>query len=132
MCAQHYGEFAVCLQKQLLPSLGIGLRGGFFNPLGCSGAEGGSKESGLGPQGPAVTTNTHSSLSRLSPLQSIQSPMAEEWLAGPDHHGNRGQDQGVSLVCLSKLPQEGKEKRVPHPHNPYTAMGLSPALPIFP
>lgn len=66
----------LCLQKQLLPSLGSGLRGGFFNPLGCSGAGGGSEESGLGPQGPAVTTNTHSSLSRLSPLQSIQSPMA--------------------------------------------------------
>lgn len=28
-------------------------------------------------------------------------------------------------------PRRGKENRVPHSHNPYTAMGLSPALPTL-
>lgn len=37
----------------------------------------------------------------------------------------------MSLVCPSKLPQEGKEKRVPHSHYPFTATGLSPALPTL-
>lgn len=35
-------------------------------------------------------------------------PGQEGWLSGPDH---QSQEEDVSLVCLSKLPQEGKEKR---------------------
>lgn len=56
-------------------------------------------------------------------------PREEGWLAGPDRDIRDQED--VSLVCLSKLPQEGKENRVPHSHNAYTAMGLSPALPTL-